>query len=779
MAARRTAFPLSQLWQFPLFIVSVALFGLAAYLLVNARPRATLDQKIDVAIKYIKLERPEAAIEQLNRILATETSMDAAKEGVIHILIGQAIADGQQQRHLNIPENYRRIIEQTELGMTQGAPADSATHARLAESYAALGQSPIAEQQLRTAIDMDSDHSLPLRRKLIEMQIADGFPQGALTSVEDYLKQGDLTSAEKSWALAQKAELLIDQGEYEPANGLLTEAIRLSADPVEQGQFNYELGYCAWRQKQPADAERYLRLARDEMKANHPMDGDACYLLGRIYQDRQDPQTADSFYQVILTSYPESRYAGLARLNRGICRLMQNEREAGLNDLHDLTLELSQKVSRPTIKSDAIDCLRQAADLLKRNNDYAGALEVMAYEQELTPSPDPSFYARLANLYMLRADQLEQSIPTASDADQVRFSQQVSDFRTQAGDAYIALSRGLIMTDDKGYGQALWNAVAIYDKAGNIGRVISALELFTIERPSDKLAPDALLRLGQAYQAAGMFDKAIRAFQENQLRYPKSLAASQSAVPLAEAYLAKGPDYYLRAEHVLLSIVEDNDLIDPSAAEFHQSLFELARLYYRMQRYEEAVARLDELAERYPNDDRLPQITFLMADSYRKSASLLDVKLASTDTAATQATAGEALEAKKERLKKAYDLFDKVVAAYQANPPTTDADKLYQKLSYFYRGDCLYDLGRYAEAIKLYDKAAYRYQDDPAALAAYVQIVNSYCALKQPEQARAANERAKWILRRMPPGAFQNDSFTMPKKYWDDWLTWSSTSGTF
>ena len=57
------------------------------------------------------------------------------------------------------------------------------------------------------------------------------------------------------------------------------------------------------------------------------------------------------------------------------------------------------------------------------------------------------------------------------------------------------------------------------------------------ERPDDSLAPDALLRLGRAYQTAGMFDRAIAAYQRNQVRYPQSLAAAKSAVPLAQAYV--------------------------------------------------------------------------------------------------------------------------------------------------------------------------------------------------------------------------------------------------
>src|SRR5690606_16106685 len=138
-----------------------------------------------------------------------------------------------------------------------------------------------------------------------------------------------------------------------------------------------------------------------------------------------------------------------------------------------------------------------------------------------------------------------------------------------------------------------------------------------------------LLRLGRAFQAAGMLDKAIDAYQRNQFRYPKSLAAAKSAVPLAQAYIARGPEAYGKAEAVLRGVIENNPLMTPEAEEFKQALFELAHLYYRTNRYEEAVARLEEWTQRYPRDERLGQMLFLMADSYRKSAELLNLQLAS------------------------------------------------------------------------------------------------------------------------------------------------------
>jgi tetratricopeptide (TPR) repeat protein len=110
-------------------------------------------------------------------------------------------------------------------------------------------------------------------------------------------------------------------------------------------------------------------------------------------------------------------------------------------------------------------------------------------------------------------------------------------------------------------------------------------------------------------------------------------------------------------------------------------------------------------------------------------------------------------------------------------PPKTQLDKLYNKLSHFYRADCVFDSGQYEEAIRLYDEAAFRYQDDPSSLAAYVQIVNAYYALGKPDEAKAANERAKWLLKRMPAEAFTDGTFAMPKDYWENQLKWSSEAG--
>jgi tetratricopeptide (TPR) repeat protein len=434
--------------------------------------------------------------------------------------------------------------------------------------------------------------------------------------------------------------------------------------------------------------------------------------------------------------------------------------------------------------------------VLASRENYQGALDAMTLEQELQDSPPAEFFARLSGVYEKRATQVKATVAAAANsAEQVRRQQQVRDLLTRAGHAAIAHSRALTLADDKGYGEAMWRGTDLYDSAGNLQEAISALELFIAERPDDGLAADALLRLGRTYQAAGLFDKAILAFQRNQFRYPQTLAASRSGVPLAQAYIAKGADSYVKAEAALLKTLE-SEVITPEAEEFRDALFELAQLYYRIGRYEESVTRLEELVERYPNEARMGQLLFLMADSYRKSAALLKeaaskprqasatvsaapagTKADAAALAGQLATQAEAAAARRERLNKAKRLYDRVVEQFRTAPPAREVDRVYLKLAHFYRADCVFDNGGFEEAIRLYDAAALRYQEDPSALAAYVQIVNAYYSLGKFEEAKTANERAKWLLRKMPPESFQDGRFAMPKEYWENWLKWTNSAG--
>lgn len=785
MASRHAEPRLAQLWQLPLLLLSLALFAYAAWLLIDPQPGPSFDDRMASIRQLLRLERPAVAIEQLNRLLQNN-KLTPEQRGQVHLALAEAVYFGQQKQRHSIVANHAQVIEQTRLAQGLGVPLDAAAHRRVAESNEALGRFDKALEHYRQAMTLDPQRTLALRRKVIELMVDSSDRGGADAELEAYLADGRLGASERSWALGERAQLLSDAGRFTEAKLLLDEAIRIVQDPASRadtaalGQVNFRLGYVAWKLGHFADAERYLRAARDLLGVKHPLDADASYTLGRIMQDQSRHAEAISFYDAILLSHPTSGVATLARLGRGLARLQINEEEPGMADLHDASAEVTRRASRARHRDEVVVGLQQAQRLLMNRERYALTLELLAYEQQLAPDPPAAYFARLGSAFERRADQIERSVVDAPAAQRPRLQQQARDARLRAADAFVAHAQKLVLSDDQAYGESLWRGIELYDRAGDLPRVIASLEMFLAERPDDPLSPDALLRLGRCYQAAGQFDKAIAAFQRIQFRYPQSLAAGKSGVPLAQAYLAKGPDFYGKAEQVLLRVVDDNPLLTPEADEFRQAVFELAMLYYRTDRFEESVARFEEFVERYPDDTRMGQLLFLMADSYRKSAGLLDGRLVSATASTSEGPTLDVNEinaARVERLRKARALYDRAIAHFRDRPPVADPERMYFRLSHFYRADCLYDLGEYEQAIALYDTAAFKFQDDPSALAAYVQIVNAYCALGKVEEAKTANERAKWLLRRIPSEAFTDGSFTMPRQYWEQWLKWSGESG--
>src|SRR5688572_27564748 len=131
MASRRNS-RLSQLWQLPLLLLSLGLFGYAAFLFVDPKPGLTVEQKIDAARIYTRNERPDASIALLNQILNTD-KLAREKEAQVHLLLAEAIEKAQKQRHLDLALNHERIIEQSNIAISQGARPQADTYRRLGE----------------------------------------------------------------------------------------------------------------------------------------------------------------------------------------------------------------------------------------------------------------------------------------------------------------------------------------------------------------------------------------------------------------------------------------------------------------------------------------------------------------------------------------------------------------------------------------------------------------------------------------------------------------------
>jgi tetratricopeptide (TPR) repeat protein len=218
------------------------------------------------------------------------------------------------------------------------------------------------------------------------------------------------------------------------------------------------------------------------------------------------------------------------------------------------------------------------------------------------------------------------------------------------------------------------------------------------------------------------------------------------------------------------------------------SLFTLGELYYRNRKWAEAILRLEEAIERYPQDGGVPRALFMLAETYRRSGMEIGESMKKDGVALEQR---ESLtKARLERLERAMGLFGKVISLLDAEfersqepdgkgPGDSDLTELEQeflKTAYMNRAGCAYEMADYSTAIRFYDMTATRFSQDVTAVEAFLQIVNAYQAMGQAAQASAAAERARWVLKRIPDEAFGRGTVKLTRDYYENLLVISKGS---
>ena len=165
---------LGQLWQLPLFLLSIGLFAYAAYLFIDPKPGLSIDQKVNVARTYLNQERPDAAIEHLNRLLNTE-KLDKPHEGQIHLMLAEAISVAESQKDTQDPRPAEARADHRADRAWRWPTTSSPSyeiHRRLAESYEALHNPRLALKHYQSAMALDPDHSLRMQRKIIDLELS-------------------------------------------------------------------------------------------------------------------------------------------------------------------------------------------------------------------------------------------------------------------------------------------------------------------------------------------------------------------------------------------------------------------------------------------------------------------------------------------------------------------------------------------------------------------------------------------------------------------------------
>jgi len=346
-----------------------------------------------------------------------------------------------------------------------------------------------------------------------------------------------------------------------------------------------------------------------------------------------------------------------------------------------------------------------------------------------------------------------------------------------ASDSSLQIGR-IPTLKDKRSAAAVWHAAELLRDGDELKRAADLYAMFIADHPDHPLVPRAMLRIGQVLQATGDLEGAIAGFRECYAAHSRTIDGMRALIPLARCYMALGKEKEDLVEGTLDVILEGSEFFTPDAPEFADALYLYGEVLNRRGAYEEAISRLDEVVERYPEDERIWPARALLADSYRQIALALKKEVAQAGSAAEIEHIKKEAAARFDQARALYrGLIDEFVVRDQES--LTELERVNLRHAYVNEADCFFETAKYQDALKLYEDVASVFKRTTTALAAYVQIINCYVFLGQPEEARAALARARILVDAIEDDAFERSVSPESRSDWKRYFSWLDEAELF
>lgn len=830
-------------WQVPALVAAGALLLAGVGALLMGGPKPDLDAMIKRAEVLITRQEYQPALDQLNKTVrpwydAAALSPDQVRR--FHLARARAVYLGQRDLGLDLPENARSIVDEYAAAAREEPLNEPRDLYFLAESHVTLGLHDRAIELARSipkpraAESGEADWSAVgltrIYRRVIERLLREAKPDGelALRLLTEFLRDAAPSAADRAWALARQAEILIRTGSHDAAiarllrlmPGLLPEIT-----PEDAGELYLLLGQAYIQSGALVEAGRQLRAALEFLLDTDERWARATVLLARVDEAMGDPiedaqSEARLKYLAVIARFDGSEERLAALLGLAEVEAAMGDHDAAASAFGRLVDSIIDGGIHPEVSPDVV-----TASLLAR---WRGQHDIGAHETALryailaerlarrpgAPSgiasegpgsatrsgQPPEVLLAIARSHRALADMAfgeasGASLPPPTGESRAQRIAALDPATRQAVRAHLASAGRYFkmhadtvgIADNVAFGESLWQAAEAHDLAGDLDASIPLFADYVKYFPGDPRRAEARFRLGRAYQARG--DYAVAAEQYQALiadartlagRVPAGSEsepavagigpyADLSMVPLAQALLLDGdPANDGQAEAVLNEVVAGR-IGSASTPQFREGLIELGFLLQRRGEYAAAIGRLEEAVSRFPNHPGVESVRFQLAEANRQ------------DAMAIRRTLAEAMpdhrkqmlrQARLERLRRAEELYEQVRRALELKDARrrTRLENVQLRNSYFYLGDCAFELGDFDAAILRYDAARERFPDDPAALVAMVQIVNAYVEQGDLERAATANERARRFYQGLPQSAWNDPDLPMSHEDWQRWL---------
>ncbi len=371
----------------------------------------------------------------------------------------------------------------------------------------------------------------------------------------------------------------------------------------------------------------------------------------------------------------------------------------------------------------------------------------------------------------------------------------------EAAIAYRRLSELRFAT--RMYTEDLWQCAYCFLKGRNYRQAVRRMKIY-LENESRQQRARGMLGLGEAQLALGRTEDAVRTLTDLLQFFPTHPLSYRARVVAARALALQGK--WEQAQQMLeTNLVQE--ALTPRSQEWRDSLFALGELLYRrgmhhdiqsrlnglsllspQERrdrtrhleqahhfFEQATEKLAEAVRRYPQDPKAILARYHLAESYRKGARYLidrrDTETIEADRAVWRRQIKKWLEAAVAE----YAVLEEELNQRQESQTLDRTQALLLRNAYFAHADSLFDLERYRDAIRAYSSVSNRYQNEPIALEAFLQIASCYHRMGRADDARGTMEQAKVVLRRIPADADFLATTRYDRDRWAELLEWLSS----
>jgi tetratricopeptide (TPR) repeat protein len=632
----------------------------------------------------------------------------------------------------------------------------------------------------------------PTRTNEIDWLLARAYLWGAHPDLklamdhnERYLANPQLAARERFEGLLNKGQILFQDGRIEECLKVLAEipstAPSFADAIVIRGQLlmraadklKGDAGSTPTAESRRAVQQKYseaidtLRQAQNRGSSAERVVPQSMYLIGKCFLAMNDTRAALDQFRRTHQGFPDSI--------EGIAAAFQEADLLRRTDQDDEAIAAYRRaVSAVGDPAEYRNPLLTLDDIRRQLSDvYQGYSKAGRFEKaiKLADVLFPVFSREQQLEFAAKANQswaatlLEQAQQSSTSDGRVAAREARAELR-KAGEEFNRLAE--LRLASRAYPEDVWSSAECYFAGHDFRGAVRMLEEY-LRYELRKRRPRALLNIGEAQLALEKFDRSLDALNECITAYPADAAGYRARLLAAKAHVEKGETK--EAEALLRDNLE-NGYLTPSSPEWRDSLFAMGLLLQAEGRDEEAIPRMEEFVERYPDSPQLIDARYLIAEAYRRSARAPREKLESDTIETSRIAHNKQLQQFLTSAITQYEQVQDILTRRQEQTELEPSDQAILRNCYFARGAALYDMGHYDEAIRAYSAATNRYQHRPEVLEALMQIAACYRRLGKPDEARGTLEQAKVMLTRINREAPFAETTNYTREQWLDVLNW-------